>query len=127
MRQEGSFRRAPFPVEFVPPALVLVAAGYAVVDEEPVVTLTFDRAINTDGVYDTSGFVVLDAVRHVRLIGQGTYYSDTPESVSLVLMDDGADAGTATTLSVAADNGIVAQDDGVAWAGCDGVPLPYSS
>jgi hypothetical protein len=60
------------------------------------------------------------------VIFSGGAFLVTPTTVEIFLVDPTAAAGTATTLSVAAGNGIVATDDGGTWAGVADLPLPFA-
>jgi hypothetical protein len=63
-----------------------------------------------------------------RYQGFGTPTVIAPATVSVPLSGVEDFSGPGVTLSVAAGNGIVAADGGTggaAWAGCDGVGLPF--
>ena len=100
---------------------VLVGAVY---DVGASVTLTFDRSIDAAAM-DAASVVVNDG-ETMNFVYRGTgvdVVDATTVRVGLAGEIDGAEPGTWVT--VAADNGIVAVDGGVAWAGCDAVALPF--
>ena len=97
------------------PALVLIAADYEW--EEARVTLTFDRAVNIDG-FDGTLLLVDDAVEQgVRYEGSGVVTLIGPAVARVGLAEIGASIGPGVTLTATAGAGIVAADDGAAWAG----------
>lgn len=104
------------------PALALVAASYVA---NTSVRLTFDRAIDISAIV-VAQISVNDADDlGLKYIGTGSATLDGPASVVVLLADNGDSTGSGTTLSAGAGNGIVAVDDGAAWAGVTGVELPF--
>jgi hypothetical protein len=112
------------PAPPAPPAAapVLVAAAY---DAGSSVTLTFDRPVDVAGM-DVLVVVVDDgATMSFRYRGFGTPESLGPATVGVALSGFEDYAGPGVTLSVAAGNGIVAADGGLAWPGVTDLPLPF--
>ena len=108
---------APAPVA----ALTLVAAMYDAGDAQ--VWLTFDRAVNIDAIVPGQ-VTVADGPGGVRFEGTGAELI-LPEQVLITLQPAGAASGADVTLTATAATGIVAADDGAAWAGASGVELPF--
>src|SRR4051812_26572750 len=110
----------PPPVE----ALTLVAATYNHV-VEPVVILTFDRAIDIAGM--DGSLIVVDDADDLGLLfrGNGGWTLDSPTTVRVVLLADGDATGVGTTLTAGAGNHIVAAGDGAEWAGVADLGLPF--
>ena len=61
----------------------------------------------------------------MRYVGGGPVEQVGPASVLVPLDEDGEFVGTGVRLTVTAGNGIVAVDDGAAWAGVTDVELPF--
>ena len=106
-----------------PQTLVLVSAIYD--ENEPVLFLTFDRAV------DASGFVAGQVIVNDGSFDSGVYggvgpagiLSPTQISVALELLE-AAPPGP-VMLSATASTGLVAVDDGGTWAGVSDVGLPF--
>jgi hypothetical protein len=116
--------RVPKPTVSPPPpvALTLVSATYEIGTS---VELTFDRAIDIAGI-DVAAFFVDDgALADFKYQGYDPPELLGPASVRVLLtgVEDGGDPGT--HLTVGADSGIVAVDDGGTWAGVTELALPY--
>ena len=106
-----------------PAALVLVSAVYD--SGIPKVRLTFDRAINLGG-YDGTAVVVDDEADTFNAYqGTGGAFPIGANAVDIFLVDPTVPTGPGTTLTATAANGIVAVDDGGAWAGCVSLTLPF--
>ena len=103
------------------PALVLISATYA---PEQYVELTFDRAINVDGVQPTQ-FVIQDDEFSGWLAVGWDWKQQSPTTVRIKL--DRADTATESGvhMTVSAGNGIVAVDDGGVWSGVTDLELPF--
>jgi hypothetical protein len=109
-----------------PAALTLVAAEYNHVDG-PVVILTFGRAVEIGGL-DGSQIVVDDADDSgLKFAATGAATLDDPATLRVVLNEIGDATGTGTTLTAGAGNGLVAADDGGAWAGVTDLELPFTA
>jgi hypothetical protein len=80
------------------------------------VTLTFDRAVSITGVHPAAISVNDGEFADATLV--------SPTTVRVTLELD-SDAGPGVTLTASPDNGIVAADDGAAWAGVSDVGLPF--
>ncbi len=114
-------RPAPAPP---PAALTLVAATYDA-DTGPTLRLTFDRAIDIDAL-DGQQIVVDDnANLNLKFDATGAATLETPTRVAIVLVEIEGATGEGITLDASTDSGIVAVDDGGAWAGVDDVALPF--
>lgn len=106
-----------------PPGLSLIAASYLA---NTSVRLTFDRAIDI-GAIVVSQIGVNDADDlGLKYVGTGSATLDGPATVVVLLADDGDASGTGTTLTAGSGNGIVALDDGGAWAGVADLSLPFA-
>ena len=102
--------------------LVLVSASFDAGDFT--LTLAFDRAIDVAGI-DPSQLTVLDEpATGNALAGSAVASQPTPASVVLDMVVTGAAEGP-TVLNATAETGIVAANDGAAWAGVAGLALPY--
>ena len=86
----------------------------------------FDRAVNIDGFIPWS-LVLRDGLNNATEYGVGTaeLMPGTPTNLKIILTPIAAYAGDAVTLSVAAGNGIVAEDGGAAWNGVTNLTLPF--
>ena len=83
----------------------------------PVLYLTFDRAVDVSSLV-AAAIVVDDGDSQVRYDAGGAVTLDAPETVRIELANIGAaPAAPQVSLTAAAGNGIVAADDGGAWAG----------
>src|SRR4051812_15638233 len=118
-RERRTQASAPTP----PAALTLVAASYNH-DVEPVVILSFDRAIDIGG-FDGSQIIVEDGFDlGLKFRGTGGASLDDPQTVRVALVEDG-DAGVpGTVLTAIAGAGIVAARGGAPWAGVADLGLP---
>ncbi|MGB7158953.1 MAG: hypothetical protein WBD40_12850 [Tepidisphaeraceae bacterium] len=120
-------RANPFRVPKAPPAppgpLVLVAAEYD--NDGAWIDLAFDRAIEIDAMDVTLVVVDDDTYRGLTLAGFGTPVLVTPTTVRVVLDEVGGATQADVHLTAGAGNGIVAVDDGAAWAGAEDVELPF--
>lgn len=105
-------------------ALVLTAASYNH-DVEPVVILTFDRAIDIASL-DGNQIVLQDGFDlGLKFKGTGAATLDAPGVLRIVLVDDGDADVPGTELTALAGNGIVAADGGGAWPGVSNLGLPF--
>ena len=100
---------------------MLVAAGY-----EPTawVDLAFDRAVDVGGI-DPSAVRVWDGPDTFLYAGVGAVELVSPTTVRVFVTGVEDFAGEGVTMTVGSDNGIVAADDGGAWAGVTDLPLPW--
>jgi hypothetical protein len=121
-RRVGRRRRQGVPSSPAPAGLTLVAATY---DPDTSVDLTFDRPIDV-GAFDGAAVVVEDGeIVGAKYDGQGGATLLNPTTVRISLLEVGPPDGPPVTLSASAANGIVAADDGGAWAGVTGLVLPF--
>lgn len=103
--------------------LTLVSAAF---DDGPNVTLAFDRAIDVTAL-DGAAVVVDDpVVTGVLYEATGGPVLLDPATVRITLNAIGDPSGTDVRLTAGAGNGIVAVDDGGAWAGAINLLLPFS-
>ena len=79
--------------------------------------LTFDRAVDVTAFNGTVVFVDDPVDNDERLDGTGGATLTAPETVEVALVGIAGGSGTQVLLDAAANNGIVAADDGGAWAG----------
>jgi hypothetical protein len=121
----GSCADSPGP--YPPPGpLVLVAAELGADPfGEYLVTLTFDRAIDVAALDPSQ--VTLDDAAGAGWVYAGAAIDSRPDPRTLVLNMAATDvpATAENRLNATADTGIVAADDGAAWAGVAGVGLPF--
>jgi hypothetical protein len=104
-------------------ALALVAAEYDATG--PNVLMTFDRAVDAAGM-DVGQVRVFDGVTAFRsFVGLGVMTQESPESVRVSLQELGATGAGNVSLTVLAENGIVAVDDGGTWDGVNDLALPF--
>jgi hypothetical protein len=101
--------------------LVLVSATY---DRPASVDLTFDRAIDVSGI-DPAALLVWDGEFGFEYQGDGEVELLSPTTVRVLLNGIAEWTGEGVTMSVGADNGIVASDDGGMWAGVTDLALPF--
>ena len=105
-----------------PPApLTLVSAEY---EEAVWVRLTFDRAIDLAGLVG-SQIVIDDVAAGFMYAATGAVTPVGATGVQVAVVEVGPSASTPTTLTAGPGNGIVAADDGGAWAGVTGLELPF--
>ena len=99
-----------------------MAAEYA---EASYVRLTFDRAIDIAGL--AAGQVVVDdgPVSGWSWVGIGSGTLIGPTIVEIELGAQTESSSPGTVLNASAATGIVAVDDGGAWAGATNLPLPF--
>ncbi len=112
-------RRRAAPI--APPA-ALVLVGATLMPES--VVLAFDRAIDLAGL---DGAVIFVDDYESGSLYQGTQFASllnpTTAEIGMVIID--SSTGTQILLTAGAGNGIVAVDDGGAWAGVTDVELPF--
>jgi hypothetical protein len=118
-------RRQKRPVPAPLAALTLVGAIYEGDDEPRLLTLTFDRAIDTAGLAGAQ-ITVRDGGLNERIYNAtGAVTRPSASSVRIILVETGPVAGDDVRLTATGSNGIVAADDGAAWAGVSNVVLPF--
>ena len=116
----GRPHRPPVPVP--PGPLTLVAASCS---DSPVLTLTFDRPIDVSAM--VPGLIRVDnGILTSSYVGWLTPTLADPRTVEVQLNGLGDYFGPDVLLTAAAGNGIVAADDGAAWAGCADLELPLT-
>ena len=107
-----------------PPApLVLVAATYD--ENDAIVLLTFDRAVDVAAFDGAAVFLGDPTFNNTAYAGTSPAYLDAPTIVRVVLTATGSYFNTEVDLNVSAGNGIVAADDGGTWAGASNQALPF--
>jgi hypothetical protein len=105
-----------------PPAgPMLVGVSY---EASGAMQLRFDRAVDVSGA-DTTKIVVSDASLGQMLRGTGAAGQQTGEDAIVFLEPVGPSVGTGVRLSASVGNGIVAIDNGGAWAGVSDVEIPF--
>ena len=106
-----------------PAALTLVSATYDIETES--VILAFDRAVDASA-YDPAAITVQDGVYAGGLfVGSGPASVINPTTIQVLLEQIGSPTVPDVELSATALSGIVAVDDGGAWAGVTGLVLPF--
>src|SRR5947207_1751786 len=98
-----------------PVALTLVSASFNA--EPPRLVLTFDRAINVEGVVGSEFQVDDDVFTGNQYVGDPDGAGVGGATMTLVMDLAGPASGGQVLLTVSAENGIVAVDDGGTWAG----------
>ena len=107
-----------------PPALMLVQAVYPT-DTPGSIDLKFDRAINIDA-FDGSQVIVKDGLilsAYCDCSGPAELRDAQTVRLFLVNIEDYFEPNQ--LLDATGESGIVASDDGAAWAGVTGLGLPY--
>jgi hypothetical protein len=104
--------------------LMLVSAVYND-DDDPMVTLVFNRPIDIAGLIATAIQVNDAQSRHQLFDAAGGTALLDPVTVRFTLEIIGASSGAGQQLTAEADNGIVAVGDGAAWAGATELALPF--
>ena len=106
------------------PTLTLTAASY---QSGTSVTLTFDRAVDADGLNGTQIVVSDVSGTGDRYVATGTKIQLDPQTLMLGLVVSGSPTQQGVVMNATADTGIVAADDGGTWAGVTNLPLPFPS
>ena len=121
-RRRRSTRKRPTVTKLPPVAgPVLVGVAY---ESEGAMQLQFDRAVDVSGA-DTTKIVVSDATLGQTLRGTGPAGQQSGDDAIVFLEPIGPSVGTGVRLSASVGNGIVAVDNGGAWAGVNGVEIPF--
>jgi hypothetical protein len=119
IRHSGRTRASASPA---PAALTLVAAAYV---SESYVELTFDRAIDVSAM-DVGAIRVDDGEsKGLWYVGSDVPVLIEPTRVRVLLASAGPTEASGVRLTVNAENGIVASDDGAAWIGVTDLSLPF--
>jgi hypothetical protein len=104
--------------------LTLAAATYD--PTAMTLTLQFDRAVNVDGLDGTKVAVMDGTTQLIELNCTGTVTRLDPKTVRFGLVNFGDYTDPpGVWLNADVGNGIVAADDGAAWAGVSDVGLPF--
>jgi hypothetical protein len=101
---------------------VLVAASFDV--GTMLVSLTFDVPIDVTGLV-MNEVVVFDGNLGVEWGGTAEFSQPTPQSLEMVMIEQGEYVGEGYKLSAVDGAGIKSLDGGVAWAGVTDVVLPF--
>jgi hypothetical protein len=102
--------------------LVLVAAGY---EGDAALELTFDRAVDVSGI--VFGVILVDdGILQSQYVASAVIDQPSPAAVMLELVGVQDYEGPDVRLKVAGGNGIVAVEDGAAWAGVSDLSLPFA-
>ena len=115
-------RRAATPAT-PPAALTLLEAAFDEVAQT--LRLTFDRAIDVVGLAAGQLVVSDGSMTGTPYEGAGPGTLDGPAAVVIALLELGPTEDPGTLLTATASTGIVAVDDGGAWAGVTDLPLPF--
>lgn len=119
-RQRAPRRRPPQPTPPTGPVLALASFDVG----SMLVSLTFDQAIDVTGLV-MNQVVVFDGNLSVEWGGTAEFSQPTPQSLEMVMIEQGEYTGAGYKLSAIDGAGIKALDDGVAWAGVSDVVLPF--
>lgn len=115
-------KHPPMPPPSTSPSPVLVRATY---DAQTTVDLVFDRPIDLASFQSARVIVVDGASVEGRYDGSGGFERLSPTSVRVWLEYQNDDIAPGIHLSVPPDSGIVTDDGGSPWAGCENVALPF--
>ncbi|HEY0008775.1 MAG TPA: hypothetical protein VGB55_08635 [Tepidisphaeraceae bacterium] len=105
----------------VGPPPVLVGVAY---ESAGAMQLQFDRAVNV-GAANTTKIVVSDATLGQTLRGTGPVGQQSGDDAIVFLETVGPSEGPGVRLTAGAETGIVATGGGGAWAGVNGVEIPF--
>ena len=123
-KRRGHERPPNAPPPAPPAALVLVAAAYD--ENDAILLLTFDRAVDVSAFDGSAVFLGDPTFNSTAYAGTSPAYLDAPTIVRVILTATGPYFNTEVDLNVSGVNGIVAVDDGGTWAGTGGILfLPY--
>ena len=123
-KRRGHERPPNAPPPAPPAALVLVAATYD--ENDAILLLTFDRAVDVSAFDGSAVFLGDPTFNSTAYAGTSPASLDAPTIVRVILTATGPYSNTEVDLNVSGANGIVAVDDGGAWAGTGGVIfVPY--
>jgi hypothetical protein len=114
-------RRKPRPA---PPVLVAAELVFDPVTGDPCARLAFDRAIDVSRIAPAQVTVDDAAGAGWSYAGSGVASRPDAKTVVIALVQTGGAEGP-TVLHATAATGIVAAEDGGAWAGVASVELPY--
>jgi hypothetical protein len=117
-RKRRSVVSAPLP----PAALTLVGAWF---DDTGFLTLAFDRAIDISAMDGDAMVVNAPIVTENQYVATGPAVLEDPATVRISVVEIGPASGDAVVLTAGVDNGIVAVEDGAAWAGVAELELPF--
>ncbi len=109
-----------------PPPVPPVLSEASFDPETLLLTMTFDRAVNLDGLDPAQIIVDAAPLTGEAYQGSGPVEVLSPTQFTLGMSDAGSSGGMAILLLASATTGIVAVDDGGVWEGTgSGVELPY--
>ena len=106
-----------------PLALTLVEASFAT-DDYVSVRLTFDRAVDATGIDGTQITLGVNEFGYLYNATGAVVVLD-PQTIEITCVQIGGFEGEQSVLNATALSGIVAVDDGGAWAGVNDLALPY--
>ena len=118
-RPRASKKKAP------PAPLTLVEAEFTFVGPGATLRLEFDRAIVV-ALFDPAQITVEDpSGTGWAYVGTGVVDTPNPQTVVVEMGQTTEAAGSLDVMSATGATGIVAVDDGAAWAGVSNLELPY--
>ena len=106
-----------------PQTLVLMSAYYD--ENEAILTLAFDRAVDASGLAAAQITVADGSFNSHTYAGSGPATIVSPTTIQVTLAITGAAAAGPVTMDASALTGIVAVDDGGTWAGVSELGLPF--
>ena len=106
-----------------PQTLVLMSAYYD--ENEAILTLAFDRAVDASGLAAAQITVTDGSFNSHTYAGSGPAAIVSPTTIQITLAITGAAAAGPVTMDASAASGIVAVDDGGTWAGVSELGLPF--
>ena len=104
-------------------ALTLVEGSFAT-DDYVSVRLTFDRAVDASGLDGTQITLGVQEFGYLYNATGAVVVLD-PATIEITCVQIGGFEGEESVLNATALSGIVAVDDGGAWAGANDLPLPF--
>ena len=116
--------RPTVPPDAAPPAtLTLVSAYYD--ENEAILTLAFDRAVDASGLSAAQIMVADGSFNAHTYAGSGAAVVVSPTTIQVTLAITGAAAAGPVTMDASALTGLTAVDDGGTWAGVSELGLPF--
>ena len=117
-------RRRGRPRRPAPPPLALALVGASFSDVTTILRLTFNKPVDVSGIFP-GNLVVDDGASGTQWEGQGPVTLVNPSTVEVGMFEVQAQAYPDTRLNAQAPTGIVAVEDGEAWAGISALLLPF--
>lgn len=120
-RRRGRVKTAPVPPPGAP--LMLVSADYN--ESDATLTLQFDRAVNIAALNGAAITVRDGSIDNAIYNGISAVSMIDPRTIYLTLVSVGPYNIPGVTLTVTAQSGIAAANDGGTWAGATNLAVPF--